>query len=520
MSDHCPENELELNPNQVRRQIEEYLEWRPPNLADAPGSSFSPNTRPPAYWDMHLSEELILKQVVRLPSLLETLGGIVGDVLAKLRDDGTLDDLFRATNLSNIRSPKMSRYVRDEAGVVAYYQSTTARISSVLASAFELRLPNWNPIFEWTISPGIAANTASQASKSSKKLNNGKRPRGPRNTTLFKTAKKPKIGLEAPTTSKAVADGFLRFVVEKEFQKRVASLPADKQKELEAIRSHFTNLLIWEFKSLTAGSEETMEAIGVLAGKEFPWTTCSKAHKCSNASHLELDGMLKVTMVRTGPDSTETPWTFPAFSDEPAGGASVDLKDSEDDTPTALAGLEDGAKLGEGVAPTIGKSKKRKNVKPKASPKGTLAPEVKARYIVQQVYFVIYGSGTLTHSLHLQAWAEAVQGDITLFVIQSGNLEYICVRHRASQTLYLSELLPIPKSAIPCTCDGTQRLDPPYIKLHTGLYIAALRDAKNRASQISAYKDKNDLFPYIGDPTRVSAPLPHTAFTRPEQVCS
>lgn len=68
-----------------------------------------------------------------------------------------------------------------------------------------------------------------------------------------------------------------------------------------------------------------------------------------------------------------------------------------------------------------------------------------------------------------QAWSEAVRHDATFIVIHAGNLEVICIRDRTNQTLYVSDL-------IDTTGSGVE-----YGKLHTGLYIAAIRDAVERA---------------------------------------
>lgn len=60
----------------------------------------------------------------------------------------------------------------------------------------------------------------------------------------------------------------------------------------------------------------------------------------------------------------------------------------------------------------------------------------------------------------------------TLVIIHSGNLEYICIRHRASQTLYVSDIL-----HVPCL------KDPGYGKLQVGLYITAVNDAMRRVTK-------------------------------------
>lgn len=84
---------------------------------------------------------------------------------------------------------------------------------------------------------------------------------------------------------------------------------------------------------------------------------------------------------------------------------------------------------------------------------------------------------TLLQKLNkMQSWAEAVANDVTFLVIQAGNTEIICMRDRVNQTLFISDILEISSR------------DHPYRKLHTGLYIAAIRDAEDRARSISMGK--------------------------------
>lgn len=56
--------------------------------------------------------------------------------------------------------------------------------------------------------------------------------------------------------------------------------------------------------------------------------------------------------------------------------------------------------------------------------------------------------------------------DSTIIVLHSGNHEFVCIRHRESQTLYISDIIHPP------TCKA-----PAYGKLHVGIYIAAVQDA-------------------------------------------
>ena len=61
----------------------------------------------------------------------------------------------------------------------------------------------------------------------------------------------------------------------------------------------------------------------------------------------------------------------------------------------------------------------------------------------------------------------------SIIVLQSGNHEFIGIRHRTTQTLYISDLVN------PHACKESS-----YGKLHVGIYIAGLRDALDRGRQV------------------------------------
>lgn len=66
-----------------------------------------------------------------------------------------------------------------------------------------------------------------------------------------------------------------------------------------------------------------------------------------------------------------------------------------------------------------------------------------------------------------------MRSDATIIVFYCGNFERVGIRHRKTQTLYLSRLIDIAGDR-----------DPPHGKLHIGLYIAAFQDARDRAAQL------------------------------------
>ncbi|KAF7309353.1 Protein kinase domain-containing protein [Mycena indigotica] len=77
----------------------------------------------------------------------------------------------------------------------------------------------------------------------------------------------------------------------------------------------------------------------------------------------------------------------------------------------------------------------------------------------------------LTAAALLQlSWARAVETDSTLIIINCGDHERVCVRHRATQTLFMSPMFNI------TTCK-----DPGYLKLHVGIHLALIKDAIARS---------------------------------------
>jgi len=69
----------------------------------------------------------------------------------------------------------------------------------------------------------------------------------------------------------------------------------------------------------------------------------------------------------------------------------------------------------------------------------------------------------------MQAWAQGVRTNSTFIILHSGNYEFVCFRHRESQTLYVSDILVVKHLS-----------EPGYGKLQIGIYMAILDDAFRR----------------------------------------
>ncbi|KAJ3999832.1 hypothetical protein F5050DRAFT_815410 [Lentinula boryana] len=66
----------------------------------------------------------------------------------------------------------------------------------------------------------------------------------------------------------------------------------------------------------------------------------------------------------------------------------------------------------------------------------------------------------------MQAWARAVDLDATFIILHRGTTEMICIRHRESQTLFVSEII-----------DTSVHY---YGKLQTAIYAAIVKDQAQR----------------------------------------
>ncbi|KIM42889.1 hypothetical protein M413DRAFT_444516, partial [Hebeloma cylindrosporum] len=91
------------------------------------------------------------------------------------------------------------------------------------------------------------------------------------------------------------------------------------------------------------------------------------------------------------------------------------------------------------------------------------------------------------------AWAKAALNDSTFIILNCGRYERIGIRHRASQTLYLSALI-----------DPVNIQDPHYGKLHIGLHMAIVQDVLERY-ELANSSEKNTGKKRPADDTEVPA---------------
>ncbi|KIM42893.1 hypothetical protein M413DRAFT_125354 [Hebeloma cylindrosporum] len=236
--------------------------------------------------------------------------------------------------------------------------------------------------------------------------------------------------------NEAIADGFLSINDDPAVLSRLSK---EDQESVQLIDQYgLTNFAVWEFKSLVCGPH-VMKDIPKLEGS-FPWKTCVErleddeaSSRCKYTNH-RIDGRLIVTGRRTGPDASQVSQLINACQFQ-SGSKRKDRSVSVDD-------------LG-------GPSNRPRLLDPSGPPQAIIIFPEHARDLIQQ------------------GWTEAVIDDATYIIFRAGNEEYIGIRHRGQQTLYLSR----------CITVSAQK-NPTHGKINAALFMLSFDDAANRARQI------------------------------------
>ena len=266
---------------EVLEEINLLFSWNPPRLVLPKKNSSkksSTATHQPAFYDKHFSSNLVVKKVVRLPSLVQDLARNVDKVLGAL---ATLPPLgtFITAELREFGVERSRRVMKNEKAVVEFYGRTTADYCLFVASTLALHpsSPRWGSLLTWTQS--------------------------------------------APSEDYAIMDGQLVFIeeledddVKKKIRRAaiVESMDSKSRAFVEAITESGSPLATWKMKSLSTGSPEVMTAICTLGElAEFPWVYCTDNDCNTNENHQNKRDLVKLASV--GPDAQPegTPWSLP-----------------------------------------------------------------------------------------------------------------------------------------------------------------------------------------------------------------
>ncbi|EDR15291.1 uncharacterized protein LACBIDRAFT_301371 [Laccaria bicolor S238N-H82] len=406
------------------KELYDLFSWSPPRLVLYPqmenkGPSTSGSTRQPAFFDRHFSTKLALKRVVHLPSLVEDIAKTVDSALDAAKH--TLPKIsngdFYTTNDRRRAVREAERNVRDENEVRAFYSYTTARFCPVVASTLALHpaASSWISLIHWTTSVSSPRHAVTDAELTFYRLDD---------------------------TDDAVRR-----------EEILDTMESRRRDILKGMREKQAPLITFEFESLSAGPVVT--AIPELG--DFEWTHCGPPeHSCNDPQHGKVKD--QVAGIVPGPDALRPPWNI--------------REETVQSPPTTLASpLLSQEQLGTSSAQeSVGVKKRKRNHASDTSEKRRRKRRPKADVDNPDHHDVS------AHSLVQQAWVQATKLDTSLIVLHSGNHELICVRHRKSQTLFVSNVIE------PHNCTN-----PGYGKLHVGVYVTSIEDMFDRMGQQSAH---------------------------------
>jgi hypothetical protein len=261
------------------QEIHKLFSWNPPTLFLDTTKPPSTTTRRPSFFDKHISEDLVLKSVKKLPSLVQDLVRNVDTALTAAQSTLPPLDGFITARQREADIWTTPPTVTDEKGVANFYDKTTAKYCSHVASTLALHpfapFSGWISLLFWTQS--------------------------------------------VSHTGYAIIDGQLTFVGEKGFtlkqkaQRRalVETMDIPTRRIFEEMAESRSALGTWEIKSLSAGSIEVIASVPDLGN--FAWTTCNDPNCLENPKHKKQRA--KVALLSpAGPDALRPPWNLTVCS--------------------------------------------------------------------------------------------------------------------------------------------------------------------------------------------------------------
>ncbi|KAJ8597090.1 hypothetical protein M405DRAFT_928360 [Rhizopogon salebrosus TDB-379] len=244
----------------------------------------------------------------------------------------------------------------------------------------------------------------------------------------------------------ALVDAAIIVLDDTAFNYLARNFPSFINDEMRAVwkmlreRTVENTIISWEFKGVSAGSEEIMENIvHVIRSGSFQWEYCAKKKKCKKHE-------LEQHSPHVGCDTSNPLVGLPSNA----------LPDDDDES---------------------GPTRKRQRLITKEEREGE---ETMGLDTLDGSHGTCDGSDCQNlpekkaHDFIQRVWAQACIKDLTYFVIHSGNFELICIRHRGSRTLYCSDLIERCKNKYP------------YGLLQVGIYLAAIDDAVKRCHEADA----------------------------------
>ncbi|KII83381.1 hypothetical protein PLICRDRAFT_180463 [Plicaturopsis crispa FD-325 SS-3] len=461
------------SPGDIYDDLNTVFEWNPENLmiaAKRKDNSPGRGNRDLSFYGMHLAPALTLKRVVHVPQLHKQLARVVDIRMDSLRERGiTLPPagyrrgiyVREDTRGHLIESDR--REMRNEIDVAQYLYRSIPRFSLPIASALTFHPEIWLSVLRWSDHPQEGCHAIVNGTFGVEPLRDGLTRRGPDG--------EPKA---------TVWD----YIDEENF------------KHLREIDRRYRTLATWQILKVSIGVDDVMPRLMTMVyNGAFQWKRC-RGDPCMKP--------LNQNQFRSGHDSADTlMFATDSLTDATPSGATTPLPPSvrPPSPPVAKshsqildeAFVRGGSSLEkfqsldeihqEFIAEQEEASRKRREArangtggwKPPGYSYSAWPDSATQRFPGESEA----GSLDLApDTLLMEAWIQSIRDNSTLVILHSGNLEFICVRHRESQTLYVSDILHLPCME-----------DPKYGKTALGVYLLAIDDAIRRNQLDSAVDD-------------------------------
>ncbi|KAJ7162375.1 hypothetical protein C8R46DRAFT_1104421 [Mycena filopes] len=425
----------------LAREMEDFFAWSPPEVQPDPESHLlCPKlTIPPrAFYDKHLDDKLVLRRVRHAPKLVEEMAQVASEQLISL-SGVPLPHYSQSFPDASYRKVGLPVTAVDANEVADFYLKTTADHCMAVVSTLVMhpREVGWITSLNWWRRGGY--------------------PRVGERLALDEN-----WGLELPNKTGDVS-----------FTDRIwTAMDPDFKANVKQVCRRFNSLANWQILAPSAESDSLLQDLGTLGlSSTFPFKRCAT-----------LNFPMPTSSYASPQDAAEFPWTIP---DEHEPSVLLEPSNSTLRRSNRLQGIHECP-----VKPTVYTSSSKRG---KSSP----APKIKPAASRRPKRLSELDRKLTPESLLQLAWCRAVRTDMTVIVFTNGHFERIGIRHRETQTLYLSDLIVLP-------CPG-------YAKIHIGLYIAILRDAFARNEVLGRSEEASTPTKSTGkrDREEEEAVLPH-----------
>ncbi|RDB15981.1 hypothetical protein Hypma_003536 [Hypsizygus marmoreus] len=407
----------------VSQGLHDLFEYSPSILIADPRRSVKTDV-PFWLYDKHLDSRLNLLHVKSLSALPESLAAVADAAVESLADRGIQLPETGRSFPGNARCQGRQLQVTNANSVASYYSDTTALSCVTFASMLGIhpRAPSWMTALDWGMFPDWSHSWAWEDEFS--------------------------LRIKYDRRKKAFyfPDELVQF------------LDVQTLKDLENAAKRLPALATWVIGPVSRKTEDVLRDMDkFIAMNEFK-------SKIPSTTGLPP---LTTRVFAESPDATLTPWEVGERYFE---SRSPHECASSEKRPRRSARLRN-ARLGQKIPDA------RKRPTASSTCQHSFGPQKATTTTPNDEFVICPGAEAIPLSeagrLLQHAWATSVQKDTSLIIFHCGNFERIGIRHRKSQTLYLSDLIDVPNIR-----------NPSYGKLHLGLHMAAFNDTLDRAAQL------------------------------------